>query len=132
MHSIEFRYTIHRGLKVPMIPLRVKGKIGWYDVWTFVDSGATCSIFEASEAERLRIKLEEGKKMMIVVGDGSFIPVYFHEIAVQIGEEEFNTEIGFSSHLGIGFNLMGRKGIFDKFKVCFSDLNGIVSFQKER
>lgn len=131
MHSVEFSYTMHRGLKVPMIPLRVKGTKGWYDVWTFVDSGATYSVFEASEAERLGLILEAGKKMMIVVGDGSFIPVYLHRVTVQIGEEEFDTEIGFSSHLGIGFNLMGRKGIFDKFRVCFSDLNGIVSFQKE-
>lgn len=131
MYSLEFNYTIHRGLKVPMIPLRVKGEKGWYDVWTFVDSGATYSVFEASEAERMGIKLEKGKKMMIVVGDGSFIPVYLHKLTIQIGEEELETEVGFSSHLGIGFNLMGRKGIFDKFKVCFSDFKGIVSFQKE-
>ena len=131
MHSVEFSYTTHRGLKVPMIPLRIKGKKDWYDVWTFVDSGATYSVFEGAEAERLGIKLKEGKKLMIVVGDGSFIPVYLHKVTVQIGEEEFEAEIGFSSHLGIGFNLMGRKGIFDKFKVCFSDFNGIVSFQKE-
>jgi len=131
MYFVEFNYTIHRGLKVPMIPLRVKGEKGWYDVWTFVDSGATYSVFEASEADRLGIKLEKGKKMMIVVGDGSFIPVYLHKIIVRIGEEEFETEVGFSNHLGIGFNLMGRKGIFDKFKVCFSDFKSIVSFQKE-
>lgn len=131
MHSVEFSYTIHRGLKVPMIPLRVKGNKGWYDVWVFVDSGATYSIFEAAEAERLGIVMEKGEKMMIVVGDGSFIPVYLHKITVQIGEEEFETEVGFSSHLGIGFNLMGRKSIFDKFRVCFSDWKGIVSFQKE-
>lgn len=132
MYSVEFSYTTHRGLKVPMIPLRVKSEKGLYDVWAFVDSGATYSVFEASEAERLGIRLEEGKKMMIVVGDGSFIPVYLHKITVQIGEEEFETEIGFSSHLGIGFNLMGRRGIFDRFKVCFSDFKGIVSFQKEQ
>ncbi len=132
MYPVEFSYTVHRGLKVPMIPLRVKRKKDWYDIWAFVDSGATYSIFEATEAERLGIKLEEGKKMMIVVGDGSFIPVYIHRITLQIGEEEFETEVGFSSHLGIGFNLMGRQGIFDKFKVCFSDFKGIVSFQKEQ
>ena len=131
MYSVEFGYAIHRGLKVPMIPLRVKGVDRWYDVWTFVDSGATYSIFEAAEAERLGIKMEEGRKMMIVVGDGSFIPVYLHNLTVQIGEEKFETEVGFSSHLGIGFNLMGRKDIFNKFKVCFSDYKGIVSFQKE-
>ncbi|MEW6067295.1 MAG: retropepsin-like aspartic protease [Nitrospirota bacterium] len=132
MYSVEFNYIVHRGLKVPMIPLRVKGKKDWYDIWAFVDSGAAYSVFEVSEAERLGVRMEEGKKMMIVVGDGSFIPVYFHKIPVQIGEEEFEAEVGFSSHLGIGFNLMGRKGIFDRFKVCFSDFNGIVSFQKEQ
>ncbi len=55
MYSVEFNYTIHRGLKVPMIPLRVKGEKDWYDVWTFVDSGATYSVFEASQVDRLGI-----------------------------------------------------------------------------
>ncbi len=52
MYPVEFSYTIHRGLKVPMIPLRVKSKKDWYNIWAFVDSGATYSIFEATEAER--------------------------------------------------------------------------------
>ncbi len=131
MYFVEFAYVIHRGMKVPMIPLRVKGIEGWYDVWAFVDSGATYSIFEAAEAERLGIKMNSGRRLMIVVGDGSFIPVYLHKLTVQIGEVEFMTEIGFSSHLGIGFNLMGRKDIFNNFTVCFNDNKGIVSFHKE-
>jgi len=43
---------------------------------------------------------------------------------------ECTAEIGFSERLGVGFNLLGRKNIFDLFKVCFSDREEKVTFQK--
>jgi len=38
--------------------------------------------------------------------------------------------IGFSERLGVGFNLLGRKGIFEHFKVCFSDKERRITFQQ--
>lgn len=70
--------------------------------------------------------------MMVIVGDGSYIPVYFHRVTLKIGDEEFPAEVGFSEQLGIGFNLLGRKDVFEIFKVCFSDEKGIISFHKEK
>jgi hypothetical protein len=67
---------------------------------------------------------------MVVVGDGSYIPVYLFRIPVSIGEIEFTAEIGFSERLGVGFNLLGRRDFFDIFRVCFSDTEGKVTFQK--
>mgnify|MGYP007042401105 CR=1 FL=1 len=67
---------------------------------------------------------------MIVVGDGSFIPVYIHNLPIQIGESEIFAPIGFSERLGVVFNILGRKGIFDQFQVCFNDLTRKVTFQK--
>ena len=131
MHFIEFEYSTYKGLKVPLIPVELKGTNGWHELWAFVDSGATYSILEAKEAELLGIDILAGKKMMIVVGDGSFIPVYFHTITMKIGDIEFQSEVGFSERLGVGFNLLGRKGIFEVFKVCFSDRENKVSFIKE-
>jgi len=47
MYSIGFEYTAHAGRKIPIIPVIIKGETGWYEIWVFVDSGATYSIFEA-------------------------------------------------------------------------------------
>jgi len=40
---------------------------------------------------------------------------------VCLGEREFPADIGFSKQLGIGFNLLGRRSFFDRFKICFDD-----------
>jgi hypothetical protein len=113
-----------------MIPVKLKGQDRWFEFWAFVDSGATYSIFAFKELERLGIDIRQGKKTMVVVGDGSYIPVYLFKIPVRIDEIEFNAEIGFSERLGVGFNLLGRKDFFDVFKVCFSDREGKLTFQK--
>ncbi len=115
---------------VPMIPIKLKGQDRWFEFWAFVDSGATYSIFACKEAEGLGIDIMQGRKTMVVVGDGSYIPVYLFNLPVSIGEIEFTAEIGFSERLGVGFNLLGRRDFFDIFRVCFSDMEGKVTFQK--
>lgn len=67
---------------------------------------------------------------MIVVGDGSFILAYFNDISIQIDKWQVTAPIGFSVRLGVGFNILGRKGIFDQFQVCFNDHIRKVTFQK--
>jgi len=126
MSIIEFPYLIHKGYYMPIIPIRISD----HKIWTYVDSGATFSIFDAKEAKRLGVNLKQGKAEMIVVGDGSFIPTYFHDLNLCIGNFEFTAPIGFSERLGVGFNLLGRKEIFDHFIVCFWDKERKVTFQQ--
>lgn len=128
MYSIEFEYSIYKGLRVPLIPVGIKGKDDWHEIWAFVDSGATYSVFEAKVAEMLGIDFRRGKRLMVIVGDGSYIPVYFHKIRLKIGDIEFVTDLGFSEKLGVGFNLLGRKDVFERFKVCFSDKENLITF----
>ena len=62
------------------------------------------------------------------MGDGSLITVYLHELEVKIGEKSFKATVGFSKQLGIGFNIIGRKDIFERFKVCFNEKEKVVEF----
>jgi len=126
MSLIEFPYTFHKGYLMPIIPITILNE----KVWVYVDSGAMFSIFHTRTANRMGINIEDGRLQMIVVGDGSFIPTYFHDLSIKIGEWELTAPIGFSERLGVGFNILGRKGIFDQFKVCFDDHSRKVSFQK--
>ena len=48
---------------------------------------------------------------------------------VQIGTTEITVPIGFSERLGVGFNLLGRSGVFNQFEVCFNDRARRVTFQ---
>ena len=46
------------------------------------------------------------------------------------GTYELIAPIGFSERLGVGFNILGRRGIFDEFQVCFNDHARRVTFEK--
>jgi len=126
MSLIEFPYTFHKGYLVPIIPITVLNE----KVWVYVDSGAIFSIFHIQTAERMGINVRYGRLQMIVVGDGSYIPTYLQDLTIRIGEFEIMAPIGFSERLGVGFNILGRKGIFDQFQVCFNDHTRKLTFQK--
>ncbi len=111
---------------MPIIPITILNE----KVWVYVDSGAVFSIFHPRTAKRMGINFQDGRLQMIVVGDGSFIPTYFHDLTVRIGEWQVTAPIGFSERLGVGFNLLGRTGIFDQFQVCFNEHIRKVTFQK--
>jgi hypothetical protein len=126
MSLIEFPYTLHKGYLLPIIPITILGH--W--VWVFVDSGAAFTILRVDDAARIGVDWRGGRPQMIMVGDGGFIPVYFHDLSIQIDKWQVTAPVGFSERLGVGFNLLGRKGIFDQFQVCFNDHIRKVTFQK--
>jgi predicted aspartyl protease len=123
--AIEFSYTRHKGYLLPIVPLSINSD----KIWAFVDSGATFSMLTVDEAVRIGIDWRSGRRQMIVVGDGSYIPTYIHELPVQIGGTQITVLIGFSERLGVGFNLLGRSGVFNQFEVCFNDHTRKVTFQ---
>lgn len=129
MRPVAFPYIPYHGHPAPIIPLRIRGPRGWIIVWAYVDSGASISILNtAREAGRLGIRAEDGRLVYSVVGDGSLIPVYVHRLSVRLGPLELTAAIGFSSHLGVGFNLLGRQDIFSAADVTFSDARQLVLF----
>ncbi len=95
MSIIEFPYTLHKQYLMPIIPLLVEN----HKLWAFVDSGATFSIFSIDDARRIGLDWDKGRHQMIVVGDGSFIPTYFHDLTLQIAGNEIIAPIGFSERL---------------------------------
>lgn len=125
MSLIEFPYTLHKGYLMPIIPITIQN----HKVWVYVDSGATFSMINAAEARDMGIDWQRGRRQMIVVGDGSFIPTFIHDIPIQIGTSQITAPIGFSERLGVGFNLLGRTGVFNQFEVCFNDQVRRVTFQ---
>lgn len=110
---------------MPIIPISLQN----HKVWVFVDPGATFTIINAAEARDMGIDWQNGRPQMIVVGDGSFIPTFIHNLPIQIGTSQITAPVGFSERLGVGFNLLGRTGVFNQFQVCFNDRARKVTFQ---
>lgn len=124
---MNFKYQKLAGRLLPVVPIELKGA-EWISYDAYVDSGAGYSVFHSDVADDLEIKIEDGEKVYMTVVDGSQIIVYIHKIPVKIAGEEFEAHIGFSRHLGIGFNVIGRLDIFDRFEICFDEKERFLEF----
>lgn len=128
MPLVTYHYKTFKNLRVPIITLAISHGDAWHPVEAYVDSGATYSVFTSQVADRLGLSYRNGQRKFVQVGDGSFIPVYLHNLEIQLGKHRLIAPLGFSEKLGIRFNLLGRTGIFDFFKVCFDEQSFIVTF----
>lgn len=104
----------------PIISLDIQSKRGvWIEFFAYIDSGAGYSVFHSDDAEALGLKLENGRKIFLTIGDGAQIPAYIHKVPVKFADEKFVGEIAFSPSLGVGTNLLGLASFFDIFSICF-------------
>jgi hypothetical protein len=126
---IIFPYKHLRGQPAPLIPIGIKIAGRWCPLEAYVDSGAAYTVLHAGIAEGIGFDYRSGRLAYLQVGDGSLIPVYLHDLELQLGAERLTAPVGFSDKLGIGFNLLGRAGIFERFEICFREKQGIISFE---
>ncbi len=124
---MKFSYIVFEGKHLPIVSLIVEGKKA-VEINAFVDSGASLSVFSFDVAEFAGIDAEKGKKSFVRIGDGSFIEIFVHTLNVKLAGKEFKAKIGFSRGLGIGFNIIGREGIFENYIVSFNEKEKTVEF----
>lgn len=60
-----------------------------------MDSGAAYTLLHAQMAEGIGFDYRAGEQVYLQVGDGSFIPVYLHDLELQVGSEQFLAKVGF-------------------------------------
>lgn len=92
----------------------------------FVDSGLFVSVLNRSDAADLGLILEKGKHLDLQGVSGS-ISAYLHPVEIKLGGKVMNIQIAFSVSNETP-RLLGRKGIFDKFEICFNDFRRQLSF----
>lgn len=135
MHSqppqvLEFNYKLTAYRWMPIIPLTLGYRNRSLEFSAYVDSGAFYSLFDAEVASSLDLNLEQGKKAIFIVGDGKFLTARVFKIVIGIGSHSFVSDIAFSKELKVGFNLLGRKGIFDHFEeVIFQEKKRKILFK---
>ena len=115
MHSVTIRYQLLHRRWLPIIPVLLKWRTVSVQSEAYLDSGAFYSIFKINVAAELGLDLSRAKERMFVVADGSFIPAKLVKLPVDVGGRRKIAEVAFSDRLNIGFNLLGRKDIFESF-----------------
>lgn len=124
-----FRYKPFRGRLAPLITIGVKIEAVWYPVEVYVDSGSAYTVLRAQIADGIGFDYRTGNRVYLQVGDGSFVPVYLHQLEVQVGTDRLPVQVGFSEKLGVGFNLLGRAGVFERFRICFQESQRVLTFE---
>ena len=115
MHSVIFRYKLLFKRWMPVIPLVLTWRGVSLRSEAYLDSGAFYSVFKVAVAAELGLDLARAKARMFTVADGSFIPARLAKIPVEIAGRRWIAEMAFSDRLNVGFNLLGRKDIFEAF-----------------
>jgi len=65
------------------------------------------------------------------VGVSGHICAYLNEIELEIADIKLKCNVYFSDEFIPCFNLLGRDGIFNHFKVCFDDKERALTFIKK-
>jgi predicted aspartyl protease len=115
VHSVVFPYKLLYRRWLPIIPVLLTWRGLSLRSEAYLDSGAFYSIFKIGVAAQLGLDLSRAKERMFVVADGSFIPARIMKVPIEIGGKRKIADIAFSDRLNIGFNLLGRKDVFDAF-----------------
>lgn len=85
MKPVVFRYKPIRRRLAPIITIGVKIEGMWYPVEVYVDSGPAYTVLHARIADAVGFDYRAVEPIYLQVGDGGFIPVYLHDLEVQIG-----------------------------------------------
>ena len=93
MPTQVFRYKSVQGRLAPIITVGLKLQEIWYPIATYVDSGAAYTLLHAAIAQGAGFNYHAGHRTSVQVGDGSFIPVYLHDLELQIGPERFLAKV---------------------------------------
>lgn len=113
----------------PLIEFEIKTNIGWVTVMGYLDSGADITLLPLSFAKALGIKIEDEEvKEIKGIGD-SAVSVVIKEVQLKIGNVELKASVGIALIEEVPY-LLGRKDIFNKFRVIFEEYNKKLILEK--
>lgn len=117
---MKFNYRLFRNAYYPIIPVVIAGKGKKVNTSALIDSGATISIFNSSVGREIGIDIESGEKR-VFQGVSARLIGYVHKAKLEIAGAYLECDVVFSNELGTSFNLIGRRGVFDKFVITFNE-----------
>lgn len=120
MSRYRFSYLTLRGKHYPLIPIKLYFEDHAVKTYALVDSGSTLSVFRAEIADSLGLKLEEGEEVALQFANAP-LTVYSHILRASVESEFFELRVGFARDLLTSFNILGREGFFERFRITFNE-----------
>ena len=117
-----------RGNLYPIILFQVEFKRTIAKTSALIDSGASISIFREDVAKQLGLVIDQGTQTLLG-GVGGRIKGYVHNLELKIAGKNIIAPVVFSYEYSVSFNLLGRSGIFENFKITFDEKNLVVKLQ---
>ena len=113
----------------PIVQFQIKTKIGWIPVMGYLDSGADMTLLPLSFTKALGIKIEEEQVKEIRGIGNSAVSVIIKEIDMKIGDVNIKANVGIALIEEVPY-LLGRKDIFNKFRIIFEEFNERIILEK--
>jgi hypothetical protein len=85
-------------------------------VEALVDTGALCSVFPRKAAEDAGIELPLGYNYHIKYGAGQLVPAWRRWVDIEVDGKRFKAPVAFVERLAFTFALLGRDGVFVRFR----------------
>ncbi len=121
-----YSYKQYRSKYFPIIDILAIYKKRFANLAVLVDSGASISIFSRETAKQLGVDIKKGE-LLTMGGVGGFLKGYIHHLRLEIADKTISAPVVFSTEFTASFNLLGRMGVFDNFKIVFDEKNLTVS-----
>lgn len=113
----------------PYIPIPVKARWGWQNLWFLVDSGADTTMLTLSLAYQLGLNINRNKRSQLFgIGEKS-VDAYPGIIELKFDNSVIKARCYFIDTEDSTL-LLGRLDIFDKFNIYFDSTNHKVVFNR--
>jgi len=113
------RGVVHR----PIAHVLLQSKGGaWRLFYPYVDSGADISFFRKSDASLLQLSLYAGEYSPILGVGKILMPAYIHNVKTKIGDTVMDVNVAFADSDEVP-RLLGRAGVFNRFRITFDEAN---------
>lgn len=122
----SFSYQKTEGQWYPIVPVTLIYQTKFVVTSGLVDSGANISLFRPEVAEALNIQIKKGREIELK-GLGGKVKGYVHKVDFLIAGVSFKSEIAFLEKETVNFNLLGRKGFFERFHIHFEEASKSLS-----
>ncbi|PIR43320.1 hypothetical protein COV24_03280 [candidate division WWE3 bacterium CG10_big_fil_rev_8_21_14_0_10_32_10] len=121
-----YKYRGTDGAKHPVCEVNfiINNQNGPYKTFMIIDSGADISIIPKTIGEDLGLKKTD---LHYLGGVGGRVGYYINYINVELAGKNFTIPVAWLTNDSVPM-LLGRKGVFSEFDICFKEKQEIVEF----